>query len=1038
MTAGSYISLAGLGLGLAFQARAALGISERTTVSDQYQITYWTSEQGLPQNTVLSLLQSAQGYLWIGTRYGLARFDGVRMTDYSAELGGEDAAEMDVRGLAEDGDGRLWMHTGAGLVSYYGGRIYRCPITNAPFSGPILQICANRGEGLWLGYPRGLGHWRRGEIGATFHLGSEPLTGYDPAAVIESVLTDSQGNLWIGSRSFDRTEWCRLAPNTRCVEPLSNVVSRAFTDIGAVCPDRSGRLWLGRRGQLLCWENGRLSEHAAPADWGTNQVLAIVEDTGGHVWISTSGTVQLHRYDPSINQFTSFSRANGLLHCDDIRCLRADREENIWVGTGHGGLYRLQRRRLVSVLTGSSVADDEVYSVAPGREGRVWLASSYGLVKYQARQFTVYTNEPALQSKSFARIRPALEHSSGAVYFGLDFAGLQTLRAGAYHAVSCPELSGSEQRRINSLAEDATGTLWMTSDCGLVERRADQCRVWSRTNGLSDDRTFGLVCSADGAVWVGTRSGGVDQFKNGCFRAFTTRDGLLSNNAWPLRAEPDGSLWVGTPVGLNRIRANEIRSVTMREGLFDSLAYCLLEDRRGNYWTFGNRGIWRVSKADLNAVADRAAHRVYCVTYGEANGMSSAEGNGDQMPNAAALPNGELWFPTTRGVVIVDPDRLPENTVRPLVVVEELRVNDEVVFRDGACVPGKFVHSGVREPLRFSPGLNVIEIRYTANTFTEPEKTRFRYRLDGEDQDWHEADTRRLALYTNLRPGQYSFRVEACNPHGYWSAVATELPFELEPFFYQTWSFYGLCGLAVLAGVTGYHARRVRSLQHQEHLKQAQALLEERSRIAKDLHDDLGANLTGVALQLEIATRELDQPALLKKRLQACVGSIRTLIDAMRGVVWSLNPSCDTLESFCAYCGEYAENFLGAAGLRCRLDFPEDVPSRMLSAEARHHLLLALKEALNNVARHAAATEVRLGLRVVREGLTLTIADDGEGFTPGSTANFQDGAGAGRPAGTGLANMRRRVESLGGTFKVTSHPGQGTTITIQAPLPAGP
>jgi signal transduction histidine kinase/ligand-binding sensor domain-containing protein len=1025
-----------LGLGLASNAGAALTISERTATTDQHRITYWTSEQGLPQNTVVSLLQSAEGYLWIGTRYGLARFDGVQMTDYSAELGGQDPDELDVRGLAEDKEGRLWVQTFAGLVCYQQGNFSRFPLNATPFPGPILSICGRSKGGLWLAYAGGVVEISQARMGRTLAVGRELPACSDAPAAIEVIFEDRKGNLWIRSRSLDRVCWSRYDDAARCVEPLTNIIKHPLTDIGAICPDRSGRLWLGRPGQLLCWADGRLTGHATPAAWGANQAQEIIEDTGGNIWIRTGAAVQLHRFEPRGNQFTSFDTSTGLLYCYDIRCLRADREENVWVGTGSGGLYRLQPRRLVSLLTGSTLTDDEVYSVAPGREGAVWLATSHGLVKYQAGQFAVYTNNSTLVQGNIGRVRPVFEHSSGAVYFCVDGAGMHTLREGTFCPVPCLDLGGADPRHVNSFVEDRSGTMWMASQHGLVERRGDECRLWSRTNGLSDERAFGLTCSPDGSVWVGTRSGGVNQFKDGCFRTFTTREGLLSNHAWPLRAEPDGTVWVGTPIGLNRIRGNQVRAVTTREGLFDNLAYCLIEDRRGNLWTFGNRGIWRVRGAELNAVVDGTAQRVYCVNYGEANGMASAEGNGDQQPNAAVLPSGELWFPTTRGVVILDPERLPENSVRPLVVVEEVLVNEETVFRDGALLPGKFVRNRAGEPLRLSPELNALEIRYTANTFTDPEKTRFRYRLDGEDERWHEADTRRLALYTKLHPGRYCFRVEACNPHGYWSAVATELPFELEPFFYQTWSFYGLCGVAAMAAVGGFHALRLRSLRHEEHLRQARMVLEERSRIAKDLHDDLGANLTGVALQLEIATRELEQPALLRQRLQGAVDSIRTLIDAMRGVVWSLNPRCDTLESFCAYFCEYAENFLTAAGLRCRLDFPEEVPARMLSAEARHHLLLALKESLNNVARHAAATEVRIGLSLQRSGLTLTIADDGRGFVPGSPASALDGGNPGRSAGTGLANMRRRVESLGGTFKLVSTAGAGTTITIQVPLPA--
>jgi signal transduction histidine kinase len=751
----------------------------------------------------------------------------------------------------------------------------------------------------------------------------------------------------------------------------------------------------------------------------------------------------LHRF--ADGQFSSYGRADGILNVDDLRRLLPDREGNLWVGTG-GGLNRLQPRRLVSLLTGSRSAMDEVFSVAAGQDGRVWLTTTYGLLKFQDGQFTVYTNNQALRPDDPQRVRPAFEHSSGTVYFGLDFAGVQTLCGEEFCQVPCVDLSGPERRYANSFAEDAAGTLWIASQRGLVERRGGECRLWTTTDGLSDNRTFGIVCAPDDSVWVGTRGGGVNQFKTGSFRTYGIREGLLRQNAWPLRAESDGSVWVGTPAGLNRIRGAEVRSVTMRDGLFDNLAYCLLEDRHGNYWTFGNRGIWRVDKAQLNAVADGRAPRVHCVSYGEVDGMVSAEGNGDQQPNAAALPNGQLWFPTTRGVVMVDPENLPDNRIPPLVVIEEVRVDRETVYKSGGYPPARGVRRVTPGLLRLAPGrARVIEVDYTANTFVDSEKTQFRYRLAGEDQDWQEAGTRRVALYTNLRPGQYRFRVEARNHHGYWSESPAEFDFELQPHLYQTWPFYCLCALGAVAGLGGWHFRRLSLARHEHRLRQERALQEERSRIAKDLHDDLGANLTGIALQIDVASREQHEPALLRDRLQALAASVRGLIGGMREVVWSLNPRCDTVESFCAYACDYAESFLAAAGLRCRFDVPEELPARVLSAETRHHLFLVIKEALNNTAKHANASEVHLGLRLGQESLTLTLDDNGRGFVPDKTSgafpghsDAVDGLDSNQhppESGGGLINMRRRVETLGGTFVLKSELGIGTHITVRIPLP---
>jgi signal transduction histidine kinase len=504
---------------------------------------------------------------------------------------------------------------------------------------------------------------------------------------------------------------------------------------------------------------------------------------------------------------------------------------------------------------------------------------------------------------------------------------------------------------------------------------------------------------------------------------------LLSDNAWPLRWETNGVLWVGTPAGINRVRSDEVRSITRREGLFDNLAYCLIDDSRGNFWSFGNRGIWKVAQSDMNQVADGLATHVHAVAYGEADGMPSAEGNGDDQPNAVPVANGDLWFPTTHGVVIVNTDRLPSNEVRPSVVIEQVVVDDTVVYRDGFYPMANGVTYPAGGGLRIRPGIGkVVELHYTANTFIAPEGTHFRYRLRGDSTDWREAGTRRQAFYTGLEPGDYLFEVEARNHDGVWSEHPVRFPFRLEPHFYQTWPFYIATGLAAIGLLGTLHTRRLNEARRLQELQQDQALHEERSRIAKDLHDDLGANLTGLALKVEVARRQLDDRSGAEAQLRAAAEAIRSLVERMREVIWSLNPQCDTLESFRAYCCQYAENFLAAAGLRCRFEMPVNVPEVMLSAQERHHLLLVIKEALNNTARHARATEARIGLRYVRGLLVLTLADNGRGFLASASSPLDEG-------GNGLLNMRRRVESVGGKFELESQIGLGTTIRITVPLP---
>jgi signal transduction histidine kinase/ligand-binding sensor domain-containing protein len=1003
--------------------------------TQQYRVTNWTTEQGLPQNTVTCVLQTRDGYLWCGTRYGLVRFDGVRFTSFANELSALATETLDVRSLAEDTQGRLWLQSRTTLVCLEQGRFTQVQLPETPLGRTLQGVApADRG-GLWVVKLQGVERWSDGRVAEKLHTSDVPAT---PPGYTDRIVPASQARLWVRLHGRpDAVWWLRWDPQTGKTESLTNLIGLAADDIGGLLEDRRGRLWLGRPGELLCWADGRLMRHATPAAWRTMPVAALAEDGLGNIWLATYGHVQLHRFDGQ--QFASFDQATGLAGAEDVRCLRLDREGNLWVGSGSGGLARIQHRPVVALLTGSYTTQGEVYSVTQGAEGRVWLGTSYGVVCLQDGQFTVFTNTAARAREGWqAPTRMALESPDGTPWVGFDW-GVWKLRGTEFIREKLPPLDGGGGRIVTSMLQDRQGTLWVGTVCGLVEHRGSQSRLWSTNDGLSDARVFGLAEGRDGSIWAGTQRGGVNRFHQGRVRAYSTNEGLLSREAWPLRVEADGTVWVGTPQGLNRIREGQVRSVTQREGLFDNLAYCLLEDRQARYWSFCNRGIWRVKKAELHAVADGHMALLSSVNYGESDGMASAEGNGDQQPNAAALANGDLWFPTTRGVVIVDPDKLRDNEVAPGVIIEEVRVDDETVLKDG-CNAGLSVPPG---PVRLSAGRGrVVELRYTATTFVDPELARFRHRLEGHETQWHEARTRREALYTNLRPGNYRFRVEAANRHGVWSKAPAEIAFSLAPHFYQTWPFYAVLGLVFAAALGGWHHRRLRARERVLHWEQERALQEERGRIAKDLHDDLGANLTGMAMQLEAARRHLGRIETAELQLQSVAESARSMVERMREVVWSLNPQCDTLESFCAFISEFAESFLQTGGLRCRLDLPDEPPDYPLSAEVRHHLVLVVKEALHNAARHAAATEVHVGLVVEDATLRLSIADNGCGFRP--VAGTPSAAGSGPharganhvPRGAGLVNMRRRVESLGGRFALASEFRQGTQITVSLPLRA--
>ena len=589
-------------------------------------------------------------------------------------------------------------------------------------------------------------------------------------------------------------------------------------------------------------------------------------------------------------------------------------------------------------------------------------------------------------------------------------------------------------------------------------------------------------------MWFGSRNKGLFRWKQESLQQFTIRDGLADDFVIALHEDSDGVLWIATANGLNRFvppgvglgvpaaadgshdtaeaarkpepakagtpseNADRFFTFTTAHGLLDDLINHILEDDDGFLWFSCNRGIFRIARSELNAVADGRKTQVVCAVFGTADGMPSSETNGEHQPAGCKARDGKLWFPTTKGIVVIDPRNVHDNGVVPPVVIEQVKADNVVVFGDEAALgvrrldgaldfdgakrgtnPSAFENeSGVEPPhsIRLGPGrARVLEIRYTANSFVAPEKIRFKFKLEGSDKDWRSADSsERRATYADLRPGHYTFRVKACNNHGVWNEAGASFAFSLAPKFTQTSWFPLSCAAGLLAVSGTFTGWRLRWQRRTFQAERASAVEQERARIARDLHDDLGTDLTGVALRVDVARRHLHEPEVLDRDLQKIAQRTRELVDQMRELIWAINPQCDTLESFASYLGEFAEGILAASSLRCRLDFPESFPPLPLRAEVRHDLWLVMKEALNNVVKHAAASEVRIHLAVDGHRLTLLVEDNGRGLNPAGMSNN----------GHGVANMRQRVEARGGELMLDGTIGRGTTVTIRLQLEAAP
>jgi signal transduction histidine kinase len=609
---------------------------------------------------------------------------------------------------------------------------------------------------------------------------------------------------------------------------------------------------------------------------------------------------------------------------------------------------------------------------------------------------------------------------------------------------------------LKTFYEDKEHRIWIGTGKGVFCHDHGQWISVSTNDGLSHPDVRVIYQDRRGDLWFGTYGGGLNRLHDGKITTFCTGRGNYNNRAWWIHEDAEGVFWVGSEDGLNRfvspgVQESEVQSLqskvegqgggdgfftfTTKHGLGENVVNNIQEDTFGYLWLSGLRGIYRIPRSELNEVAAGKRAEVECIAFGEADGMLNSECNGgDNQPAGCKDPKGRVWFPTAKGVVVIDPAQIHRNEIPPPLVIEQVKANEEVIYGDGTTENQKSDSRNQKSEtgVRIAPGgARVLEIQYTANSLVAPEKVRFRYRLEGYDGHWRDAGDRRVAFYTNLRPGNYRFELKACNHHGVWSQLPAAFAFTVAPHFYETGPFYGLCAASAVMATFGLHYRRVRVLRRIDRLERAQALQTERARIARDLHDNLGANLTGIALKADLAQRQLSGAQGASGPLADIATSTRGLVDQMRETVWALNPKNDTLESLARFLGHLVEHYANSAELRCRLDLPDWFPTIELPSSVRHHLCLVVKEALHNAVKHAGAHEIHFELEMDNETLCLRVADDGHGFQPNSSPPMAPEEQ--HTGGNGLPNMRQRVLDLGGTLQLDTAPGRGTRLTIRIP-----
>ena len=788
---------------VAFALLFALPVSalDSRKAINQYVHKVWDMEAGLPQNSVKAIVQTGDLYLWLATEEGLVRFDGRQFTTFN-KVNTEVMSDHHIIRLLEDSRGRLWIGCWDGLLLYYENGVFHKALRDQSVAPLRIHAIHEDSQGkIWIGSVKGLLQYQDGKL-APYDFGTE-----HPGLKIFSFSNDSQGNLWAGSNQG----LLRLgADGTRFFTTDDGLPSNLVREVHV---DSHGRLWSGTYGGGIALYAGDGFQVFTTSDGlPGNSINVIREDRDGNLWIGTSDS-GICRYSQGV--FSTFATADGLSN-DYIEAILEDADGNLWVGTSGGGLNHLIDGKLTTIFGTENLTNDVVFSIFEDRDGGLWAGTMAGLTCLKAGRVDQYTTDNGLVDNLVLTLAGDRE---GNIWIGTR-GGLQRFREGRFNTLT--NADGLTDDLVTALAQAPDGSIWIGTGAG-INRYAD-----GEITLLSGDEAF-IACRVihpdqDGRIWVGTRTRGILVLgSNGSrLEIHDETNGLANNHVLDIHEDSRGVFWVASVGGITRIRGGDRSTITIKDGLFCDEVFRILEDGEGRFWMSGNKGIFYVEKSELDKVADGWTGQVTSHVFDKSDGMLSNECNGVAQPAGWRTHEGKMYFPTIKGMVAFDPSAIDRREKPPPVVVEGITIDD-------APIP-------LSEEMTVPPGSHRLEIHYTALSFQAPHRDRFRYRLEGFDQHWKDAGSSRIAIYTEIPPGRYRFRLTASRQSEPADQECTAFTLNFEPRFYETSLFAISAVLALILLIFAGH--RVRARHHARREEMLSALVDERTKKLKQEIDE--------------------------------------------------------------------------------------------------------------------------------------------------------------------------------------------------------
>ena len=958
-----------------------LGLNPNKNLSE-FGNQVWLTEHGLPQNTVQTIIQTHDGYLWFGTQEGLAKFNGTNFVVFDRENTPQ-LKSNDIRSLLEDRNGNLWIGTSFGLARIQGGAFTSFTTAEGLPDNTIGPIVEGQDGALWIGTGSGLVLYSNNAFNA---ISIQGLRGTD----VQSLFQDKSGVVWIGT-----------ALGLTSIQNGSVVQTKAMTElagrsVNSIVEDQTGRVWFGTDTGLVGILNDQVVTLTIDNGLPDNHVNYLRVDREGCIWVATSGGLARLNF---VNNQPNLTTAGGL-SSNLVLSVFEDREGSIWIGTESGGLNVLRDRKFTTFTTKNGLSSDLVKALYQDSAGALWIGTNGGGVSVlKDGQIKTYTSKDGLSSNVVLSL---YGDNKGTIWIGTPD-GLNQFRDGRFTALTVAD--GLSSDLVRSIFVDRSDSVWVGTRNGLNRIKDGQFTIYTTKEGLANDFIGTVSESSDGALWIGTRAG-LSEYKDGRFTNFTTKEGLSNDVVTSLFEDSDHNLWVGTNGGgLNRLHDRKFVSYTTHNGLPDNVIYRILEDNQRNLWCTSPKGIFKISLSELSEFADGRIQTVSPTSFGTSDGMLTRECSGGGYPAGWKGVDGKLWFPTIKGIAMIDPNNTQFNKEPPPVVIEEIRVDDH--------------RASSQNGLQVSPATTRLEFYFAALSYVAPDKVRFKYKLEGFDPGWVDADTRRSASYTNLRPGNYTFHVIAANNDGVWNSQGASIQIYWRPHFYQTYWFYLLLLLLLAFAVWQTYRLRVSRMQ-----KQFDAVLAERTRIAREIHDNLAQEMLGISVQLEVVARTMPAGAdVAQTHLDRVRMLVRHGIAEARRYVWDLRSQALDKADFPTALTETARRLTSDTPVEAQVEISGVF--RPLSGTIEDNLLRIGQEAINNAVAHADARKLIVKMTFDIQHVQLSVRDDGRGF---------DVATGIKNGHFGLVGMRERAERIGGRLNILSSTDTGTEVVVDVPI----